>query len=182
MRFCYRLTIPIFCIWSVSCLAQNPTVPGARDEATPKNSVPQYLPCPDQPRTFKELSDSFAGGRLPSPSEVTGSWVLIGLWLHENSRPDLNCNGLSRGKTFEWVIHANGYSIEFDGIGVGSQTTALKPDRTTGTLTFGVSFGGENSPVFRCRLTRRGTLVCFGSTYYSASEYKKISSGTAESR
>lgn len=64
-------------------------------EAVPKDSVPQYMPCPDQPKSFNELSRSFAAGHPPSPSEITGSWALIGIWVHKNSRPSLNCNGIT---------------------------------------------------------------------------------------
>src|SRR5579872_4286980 len=56
--------------------------------ATPMRSIPQYVPCPDQPKSFKTLSESVASGHLPSPSAVTGSWALIGIWVHKDSRPD----------------------------------------------------------------------------------------------
>jgi len=56
--------------------------------ATPMRSIPQYIPCPDQPKSFKTLSESVASGHLPSPSAVTGSWALIGIWVHKDSRPD----------------------------------------------------------------------------------------------
>ena len=148
-------------------------ISGDQAEDVPKRSVPQYFPCPDQPKTFKEFSHTFTSSRLPTPSELNGSWVLIGIWVHQNSRPDLNCTGITRGKKFEWVIIAHGYSIGVNAIGADSQTTAFKPDGK-GNLTFTVGFGGENSPVFRCRLTPRRTIACLGSSYYVATEFKKI--------
>ena len=116
---------------------------------------------------------SFAKGRVPSPSEVSGTWVLVGLWLYKDSKPGLNCKGLYRRKTLEWVIQAKGYSIEFDSIGDGPQTTSFELDRK-GSLTFSVGFGGDNSPLFRCRMTERRNLVCSGSTYYRGAEFKKM--------
>jgi hypothetical protein len=138
-----------------------------------EDSIHQDFPCGDQARTYKELMASFAKGRVPSPSEVSGTWVLVGLWLYKDSKPGLNCKGLNRGKTLEWVIQAKRYSIEFDSVGDGPQTTSFELDRN-GSLTFSVGFGGENSPVFRCRMTERRNLVCSGSTYYQGAEFKKM--------
>jgi hypothetical protein len=117
---------------------------------------------------------SFDKGRVPSPKEVSGTWVLVGLWLYKSSQPDLSCKGLNRGSKLEWVIVADGYSMEFDSIGDEPQSTSLRPDRE-GYLTFSVGFGGESSPIFRCRLAPSGSLVCFGSTYYQGAEFKKMS-------
>jgi TonB family protein len=141
--------------------------------AIPRDSVLQNLPCPDQPQSFKEFSDSFAGGRIPSPSEITGSLVLIGLWLHKDAVPSLNCEGITRGTQLEWTLLANGYSVQVNAIGTTHQTTTFKPD-ATGSVTFSVDFGGDSSPSFRCRLTRRNTVACFGSPYYDGVEFKKV--------
>jgi hypothetical protein len=141
-------------------------------EAVPMNSVPQYLPCSDQTKLFKELSNSFANGRLPSPTEVDGAWVLIGSWLHKDSRPDLNCNGIRRGKIFEWVLLADGNSFGVDMAGM-FLTSSLEPDHR-GDLAFTIDLQGDYNPVFRCRMTRRNTLVCLGTPYYSGSEFKKM--------
>jgi hypothetical protein len=142
-------------------------------DEVPLSDIPQSFPCGNQARSFKDLMASFDGGRVPSANEVSGTWVLVGLWLYKDSKPDLNCNGLNRGRKLEWVIVAKGYSIEFDSIGDPPQVTSLKPDHK-GNLTFSIGFGGENSPVFRCRLTVGSSLVCSGSTYYQGAEFKKI--------
>ena len=142
-------------------------------QVSDQGSSHENVPCGDQARTFKDLMASFARGRVPSPSEVSGTWVLVGLWLYTDSKPDLNCKGLHRGKKLEWVIVAKGYSIEFDSIGDGPQQTSLEPDRKR-SLMFSVGFGGENSPVFRCRMSDRRALVCSGSTYYQGVEFKKM--------
>jgi TonB family protein len=143
------------------------------NQTIPRDSVPQNLPCPDQPTSFKELSELFTAGRLPSPSEVTGSWALIGLWVHKDSRPSLNCDGITRGEKLEWTLHADGYSVQVDAIGTNHQTTTFKPDGS-GSITFSVDFGGDSSPSFRCRLTRRNSLACLGSPYYEAIEFKRV--------
>jgi hypothetical protein len=142
-------------------------------DEVPNDSIHQSFPCGNQTRSFKGLMASFDKGRVPSPKEVSGTWVLVGLWLYKNSQPDLNCKGLNRGRKLEWVIVAKGYSIEFDSIGDQPEMASLKPDQK-GNLTFSVGFGGESSPVFRCRLTVSGSLVCSGSTYYQGAEFKKV--------
>lgn len=135
-------------------------------------SVPQYRPCPDQTKSFEDLSRSFASGHLPSRSEITGSWVLTGIWLYPDSHPDLNCNGITRGKALEWVMLADGYSLRVDMAG-----TYLQSDLATesgGSLEFSVDLGGDDSPVFKCRLTQRHTLACMGTPYYSGAEFKPM--------
>jgi hypothetical protein len=154
---------------SVTTFAQD----AGREQAVPKDSVPQSLPCADQPKTFTELFDSFAAGRFPSPSEITGSWGLIGLWVHKDSPPSLNCNGIIRGPKLEWTLVANRYSVAFDAIGTNRQTTTFKPD-SSGSVTFTVSFGGDYAPTFRCRITRRNTLACLGTPYYDGVEFKRM--------
>jgi hypothetical protein len=137
----------------------------------------QSLPCGDQTRSFKDLMAALDKGRVPSPAEISGTWVLVGLWLYKNSQPDLNCKGLNRptdqGTKLEWAMIANGYSIEFDAIGISPQMTSLKPDQK-GNLTFSIGWGGESSPVFRCRLAANSSLVCSGDTYYEGAEFKKL--------
>src|ERR1700691_4588563 len=107
--------------------AQEPTSDGSvlnrnssseqSNEEIPIHSVPQYQPCPDQTKIFSKLSNSFAAGHLPSRSDVTRSWLLIGCWLHRDSHPDLNCAGIMRGKAFDWAMLARGYSLEIDMVG-----------------------------------------------------------------
>jgi hypothetical protein len=142
-------------------------------DEVPRDSIHQSFPCGNQARSFNGLMESFDKGRVPSPKGVSGTWVLVGLWLYKDSEPDLNCKGLNRGRKLEWVIIAKGYSIEFDSIGDEPQITSLKPDHE-GNLTFSVGFGGESSPVFRCRRTVSGSLICSGSTYYQGAEFKKM--------
>lgn len=142
------------------------------EEAIPPNSVPQYLPCPDQTKSFKELSNSFSGGHLPSPSEFEGAWVLIGLWLHKDSHPDLNCSGIMRGKIFEWVLLAEGKSFGVDMAGNYLASEAKSDHKRD--LTFSIDLQGDYNPVLRCRLTKRDTLVYLGTPYYDGSEYKKM--------
>jgi hypothetical protein len=138
----------------------------------PTHSVPKYLPCPHQVRSFSELSHSFAFGHLPSQSEITGSWVLIGSWLYRDSKPDLNCAGIMRGKVLEWVMLAQGYSLGVSMAGT-YLTSAFEPERRQ-DLTFTIDLGGESNPVLRCRLTHRHSLVCLGSTYYNGLEFRQI--------
>ncbi len=156
-------------------LPTTPSIAAARQgsEEVPRDSIHQRLPCGNQARSFKGLMASFDKGRVPSPREVSGTWILVGLWLYKNSQPDLNCNGVNRGKKLEWVMVANGYSIEFDSIGDEPEMTSLKPDHK-GSLTLSVGFGGDSSPVYRCRLSLSRSLVCSGSTYYQGAEFEKI--------
>jgi DNA-binding XRE family transcriptional regulator len=70
----------------------------ASQDAVPRDSVPQYLPCPDQPKSFQEFSKSFAAGRLPLPSDVTGSWALMGIWVHKAALDDVEDVGAGRGR------------------------------------------------------------------------------------
>ncbi len=149
---------------------RNP-IPEQSSEEIPLYSVSQYLPCLGQAKTFSELSNSFSAGHLPSQSDLTGSWVLIGSWLHKDSYPDLNCTGITRNKIYEWVMRAQGYSLGIDIAGT-YQTSALKLGRKH-DLTIAMDLGGDASPVLRCRLTRRHNLVCLGDTYYSGLEFRK---------
>jgi hypothetical protein len=135
-------------------------------------SLPQYLPCHDQTKSFGGLFNSFTSGHLPSRSEITGSWVLTGFWLHRESHPDLNCHDIMRGQIFEWVILAQDYSLGIDM--AGTYSGSAFEARGKKDLTFTVDLGGEASPIMRCRLTQRETLVCLGSTYYSGLEFRRI--------
>jgi hypothetical protein len=145
--------------------AQQQPGSGENKRTVPLYSHPEYRPCLDQARSFRTLSESFAEGNLLSPSEMNGSWVLIGLWLHRDSRPDLDCAGISRGKTLEWVIFAQGYSLDVNAVGTYRQKLVLET-RPEGNLTFAIDWEGDTNPVFRCRLSRRHRLVCLGSPYY----------------
>ncbi|MFZ0303779.1 MAG: hypothetical protein WAL75_13910 [Terracidiphilus sp.] len=158
-------------ISGVSVSNRNPG-PERGNEDIPQYSAAQYLPCPGQTKTFSKLSHSFAAGHLPSRSEVTGSWVLIGIWLHKDSHPDLNCTGIMRGKVFEWVMLAQEYSLKIAMVGT-NQTPVFELGGSQ-DLTVALDLGGDSSPVLRCRMTQRQTLVCLGDTYYNGLEFRKI--------
>jgi hypothetical protein len=77
-----------------------------------------------------------------------------------------------RGKIFEWVMLAQGYSLGIDIAGT-DQASAFELGRRQ-DITVAMDLGGEASPVLRCRLTQRHSLVCLGDTYYSGLEFQKI--------
>ena len=159
----------LFALLASGCL---PPLGAQSSEEMPRNGIPQYSPCSDQPTSIRELMSSFAKGRVPSAAELTGTWVAIG-WV--GSYVSLNCAGVKRGKKFEWVMLANGYSIEIDMIGSYSQKATSRVDRK-GNLTLPVDFEGDELPVYRCRLTRRKTLACLVGTLPSIDgvEFKKM--------
>jgi len=150
---------------------QSVSVAGQSDEI-PKDSIPQYSPCADQPKSLKELTESFNKGRVPSMATVTGTWVATGFLGHFVS---LNCTGVKRSRKFEWVMLANRYSIEIDMIGSASQMTTFKPDGK-GNLALAVDFEGDNTPIYRCRLTQRKTIACLVGSPPSVDgvEFKKM--------
>ncbi len=135
-------------------------------------SVPQYLPCPGQTNSFDKLYHSFSTGHPPSPSEVTGSWVLIGFRLYRDSHPDLRCDGIMRGRTFEWVMLAQGYSLRIEMAGTDQASAFQLGEKQD--LTIPLDLGGDASPLLCCRVTRRHTLVCLGDTYYNGLEFRKV--------
>src|SRR5207247_10015703 len=108
----------------------------------PKNAVPQTSPCADQPRSMKELMAAFDKGRIPSPLEMTGSWVAIG-YVGDAETPRFNCNAVMRGPKFEWVISANEYSVSTVIIGTTAQKTTLKRD-TGGRMPLREQFVGAS--------------------------------------
>src|SRR5438270_885303 len=126
------------------------------------HSASHYKPCPGQTTSFRKLYNSFAAGHPPSRDEATGSWVLIGSWLHKDSHPDLNCAGIMRGKIIEWVMLADGYSLRVDM--AGTLETATFEHGHGRDLTVALELGGDASPLLRCRLTQRDNLVCLGDT------------------
>lgn len=147
---------------------------GTTPYSIPQNGVPQYLPCPHQPQTFETLSRSFATGRIPSASEMEGSWVLTGLWLHPDSKPDLNCSGIMRGSGFEWVLVAGSdYSVDINVVGTYHQQSQFRLEGEN-SLKFDIDFGGDASPTFQCRVTRQDTLICLGDTYDNGTEFRRM--------
>jgi hypothetical protein len=136
--------------------------------------VKQNTPCPNQPKSLKELRESFNRGRLPSASEVSGTWVAISQF--GDSFATLNCAGVKRNPQlpdFEEVIVPRGYSIELHIKGAIGETVTAKPDGK-GSLLFPVDFQGDASPFYRCRLTERKTLACLTDVYREGTEFKKM--------
>jgi hypothetical protein len=144
----------------------------------PTNQIQQRSPCADQSKSRSELARSFDKGRIPSPSEITGSWVSIGNFgqavIKGKERVDLDCSGLKRENTFEEVLVMKAYVVEPYVIGTPyPEPTTLDRDKA-GSLSFLHEFGGDASPVYRCRLTQRGTLACLIDVYRAGSEFKKM--------
>jgi hypothetical protein len=158
-------------------ISQNTPAQGHPDSARHEQQIPlysvhQYRPCPDQNQSLQAVSNSFTAGHLPSKSEIRGPWVLIGIWDNKDSRPDLNCTGIMRGEILEWVMFGQG-----DSLMVNMASTLLKSDLEPdgrGALMLLLDLQGDNNPTLRCRVTRRGTLVCLGSPYYVGAEFKRM--------
>jgi hypothetical protein len=148
-----------------------PTSGQSADEI-PNFSVPQNAPCVDQPKSLKDFTDSFNKGMVPSAADVTGTWAAIGFVGHDVS---LNCTGVKRGNKLEWVMIANGYSVEIDMIGTHAQRATFKADGKR-SLVVPVDFEGDDTPAYRCRLTRRKTIACLvGSPpFVDGVEFKKV--------
>lgn len=89
----------------------------ADSEEVPKYSIRQNSPCVGQARTLQELTRSYNKGRLPTVSDMTGTWVAIGFFEGVGRSGRRNCSGLKRGKMLEAVMIANGYSLELHFIG-----------------------------------------------------------------
>lgn len=139
----------------------------------PSHSTPQNLPCVDQPKSLKELTNAFSSGTMPSSSDMTGTWVAISSFI-DTYDSTMNCMGLKRGtQIYEEVIIANGYSLELHVVGTSIQRLVAKRD-TTNSLRFPFDFGGDSNPVFRCRLTTRKTLACLIDVYRQGIEFKRI--------
>src|ERR1700752_2924333 len=97
LTWCFTLLV----CWALCTQNATEGVAVARQQSD-NDSTHQNVPCVDQAKTFKDLTASFDRGRVPSPSEVSGTWALVGFWLYKDSKPDLNCKGLNRGKELEW--------------------------------------------------------------------------------
>lgn len=159
-------------------------VPSSSSEEIPRYAVPQNAPCVDQPKSIAELAASYRQGRFPLASEVTGTWVEIGAVSefpanryqttpHPTIYRSLNCSGEVRGDKFEFVLVANGYSVELHAIGTYVQKVTMQPDHK-GSLTFPVDFEADEGPdTYGCRLTRRNTLACLSGTFGGV-EFKKM--------
>jgi hypothetical protein len=142
-----------------------------RAREIPRSSTPQFAACHDQPQSLRDLIAAFSTGRSPAAPELDGAWIAIGFVGDYSS---LNCDGVTRGDVFEWVMIADQYSVDIDAIGAGLQRQAFVPD-DSGSVTLTVDFGGDTSPVYRCRLTSRGTLACLlgESAWTSGVEFRR---------
>jgi hypothetical protein len=82
---------------------------------------------------------------------------------------------MRRGSKFEFVLIANGYSLELHAIGMGSpQKVMIEPDHKRSIEFRELDFGGEGTlDNYRCRITNRETLACLLGSYRGA-EFKKI--------
>ena len=134
--------------------------------------------CDNQARSLAELKRSFAGARMPSIAELSGSWVAIGFFgaahSHGMEIASVECAGLRRGKTLEQVMLITGNSVDPRFIGAWSMPRALTPDGR-GSLEFPIDFGGDANPSYRCRLTATGTLACLVDVYDEGVEFKRNS-------
>jgi hypothetical protein len=74
---------------------------------------------------------------------------------------------------------ADGYLIEPHSVGMTSaRRTRMTPDHKR-SVEFDVDYGADEGPeAFRCRLTRRGTLLCLGA--YSGQEFRKMAVDKSE--
>jgi hypothetical protein len=182
-----RLRYPIFFLIS-SLLAISQTRQANTPAPRPQNSPPissdeapsdetlQHTPCADQPTTRKQMAMAFQSGRQPLPAQLTGNWVEIGELSDYPSSPpfrNLNCSGERRDGKFEFVFVADGYSAELHAMGTYAQKVTMRPDGK-GAIEFDVDFEADEGPqTYRCRLTKRGTLVCLIGAYDGA-EFKRM--------
>jgi len=155
---------------------QNSAIVAASSAEVPKDASPQHAPCTDQPTTRKQLAASFQSGRFPLASQITGTWVEIGeISDFPSSSPfrNLNCSGLTRGNNFEFVLVADGYSVDLHAVSGYPDKVTMQPDGK-GAVTFPVDFAADEGPdIYRCRLTKRGTLACLIRGYDGA-EFRKM--------
>jgi hypothetical protein len=153
--------------------AQNPVSAATSPEEAPDDAIPQNAPCVGQPKSLRELAASFARGQVPLASQITGTWVQIGdIYKDPAVKNSLNCLGVRRGNTLEFVLIADGYAVALHAIGTYPQKAVMRPDHK-GSVEFSVDFGADEGPeTYRCRLTKRGTLACVGPD--TGEEFKKM--------
>jgi hypothetical protein len=168
--------LAVFCFSSVSAVENRKSFLLQNDsDEIPRNSILQNSPCGDQPKSLKEVTSAFNRGRLPLAGEVTGSWVEIGFFGQDARVRSLNCVGITRGRVFEFVIVASQYSLTLHSVGMDvPQKVMMEPDQK-GSVRFPVDFGGDASPVYRCRVSRPNTLTCLNAVYGEGIEFKKMS-------
>jgi hypothetical protein len=156
----------------VAAVVASTTLFGRQPQTRPKSG------CDNPARSLAELKRSFAGARMPSVAELSGSWVSIGnfgaAYNHGREIASVECAGLRRGKTLEQVMLIKGNSVEPRFIGAPMQMRTLTPDGR-GSLGFPIDFGGDANPSYRCRLTATGTLACLVDVYDEGVEFKRNS-------
>jgi len=152
---------------------QNSVSVDRSSEEIPGHSIPQNAPCVGQPKSLRELAASFARGQGPRASQITGTWVEIGdIYKDPAVGNSLNCSGVRRGSTLEFVLVADGYSVAIHAIGTYPQKVVMIPDHK-GSVEFPVDFGADEGPeTYHCRLTKRGTLACVDPD--TGEEFKKM--------
>ena len=157
---------------TVAAVAASTTLFSQQPQTGPKSG------CDNQARSLAELKRSFAGAKMPSTPELSGSWVAIGsfgaAYNHGREIASVECAGLRRDKTLEKVMLIKGNSVEPRFIGAPMQMRTLTPDGR-GSLEFPIDFGGDEDPRFRCRLTATGTLACLVDVYDEGVEFKRNS-------
>jgi hypothetical protein len=152
---------------------QNAVSAATSSEEIPRDAIPQNAPCVDQPKSHREMAASFAQGKVPLASQMTGTWVQIGdVYKDPATKNSLNCSGIRRGGAFEFVLVANGYSVALHPIGTYSQKAVMRPNHK-GSVEFPVDFEADEGPeTYTCRLTKRGTLACVDAD--TGEEFKKM--------
>ena len=157
---------------TVAAVVASTTLFGQQPQTGPKSG------CDNQARSLAELKRSFAGAKMPSTPELSGSWVAIGsfgaAYNHGREIARVECAGLRRGKTLEKVMLIKGNFVDPRFIGAWSMPRALTPDGR-GSLEFPIDFGGDANPRYRCRLTATGTLACLLDVYDEGVEFKRNS-------
>ena len=158
---------------TVAAVVASTTLFGQQPQKGPKSG------CDNQARSLAELKRAFAGAKMPSPAELSGSWVAIGIFgaahSHGTEIASVECAGLRRGKTLEQVMLIKGNFVDPRFIGAPPMPMrALTPDGR-GSLEFAIDFGGDANPRYRCRLTATGTLACLVDVYDEGVEFKRNS-------
>ena len=154
---------------------------GSIERQAPVTPGRPNTPCGGQPKSLTELKARFATATLPSPSAITGSWVVIGIFgaaqSHGRELVLLNCSGITQEETgkFELAMLIDGYSLEPHFVGSGTERRPMTPDvDDKASLSFWVDFGGDAIPFFRCRMTTRGTVACLVDEYQEGYEFKRM--------
>jgi hypothetical protein len=138
--------------------------------------VEQNAPCADQPRSFAALRRAFNAAKRPSVEEMRGTWIAIGMFGDARSHGKefilVDCNGITTDGHFAQAMQiAADIVVPYF---VGTDTAERTITFGKGSVTFPIDFGGDASPVYRCRLSARNTLICLIGVYLEANEFKKM--------